>query len=105
MAELVIDSIFMALENAKPDWNSMMPEISQEENNINASNSIPTAASSSSTIGYECLICGKTLGNKGSLMTHLKSIHFGQEYPCTHCGKRFPQDSGRLRHEAVEHLG
>ena len=94
MATLVTNTIFMALNNEKPEWKAAIPPVEKVD-------------SQDVSICHEnqCQICGIICSTKGNLKTHLDGVHNGKKYPCTYCQKKFPQDSGRIRHENSCHKG
>ena len=55
---------------------------------------------------FKCNVCDKSFSQKGSMSTHMASIHEGKKvFKCKVCEKTFSQKSIMIRHMSSVHEG
>jgi uncharacterized Zn-finger protein len=56
--------------------------------------------------GLTCAICSKNFKRKGSVLSHVRNIHFGQKpFKCPECGKAFAGNAFLQDHLRAMHRG
>ena len=56
-------------------------------------------------VKYPCSHCSNQFTSKGPLATHIRTVHEGGKYPCSRCGNQFTSKVHLDRHIRVVHEG
>ena len=52
---------------------------------------------------YRCTDCGKSFYWKKDLKSHQKIVHEGERYECSDCDKRFSRKGNMIEHQKTVH--